>query len=61
MAIARVIQEEVFGCKSVAFDEHAIARMSSETSRRMRSSPSWGIQTRQDCQPNPIAFGIAKR
>jgi Domain of unknown function (DUF4258) len=27
MAIARVINEEVLGCKSVAFDEHAITRM----------------------------------
>jgi hypothetical protein len=28
MAIARVIHEQVLGCKTVAFDEHAIARMS---------------------------------
>lgn len=27
MAIARVIHEEALDCKSVAFDEHAIARM----------------------------------
>lgn len=28
MAITRVIKEEVLGCKSIAFDEHALARMS---------------------------------
>ena len=28
MAIARVIHEQVLGCKTVAFDEHAIVRMS---------------------------------
>jgi hypothetical protein len=28
MAIARVIDEAVLGCKSVAFDEHALTRMS---------------------------------
>jgi hypothetical protein len=27
MAIARVIREEVEGCKTVAFDEHALKRM----------------------------------
>jgi hypothetical protein len=27
MAIAYVIQENVLGCKSVAFDEHAVRRM----------------------------------
>jgi hypothetical protein len=27
MAIARVVQEPVLGCKSVAFDEHALTRM----------------------------------
>jgi hypothetical protein len=27
MAIARVVHEQVLGCKSVAFDEHAITRM----------------------------------
>jgi hypothetical protein len=28
MAITRVIQEDVLGCRTVAFDEHAIRRMS---------------------------------
>jgi hypothetical protein len=28
MAIIHVIQESVLGCKSVAFDEHAVTRMS---------------------------------
>jgi Domain of unknown function (DUF4258) len=27
MAISRVIREEVLGCQSVAFDEHALTRM----------------------------------
>jgi hypothetical protein len=27
MAIARVIDEQVLGCKTVAFDEHALTRM----------------------------------
>lgn len=27
MAIARVIDEQVLGCKSIAFDEHALQRM----------------------------------
>jgi hypothetical protein len=27
MAIARVIDEQVLGCKTIAFDEHALARM----------------------------------
>ena len=27
MAIARVIHEQVLGCKTVAFDEHALTRM----------------------------------
>ncbi len=27
MAIVHVIQEEVLGCKTVAFDEHALRRM----------------------------------
>ena len=31
MPIARVIQERVLGCHSVAFDEHAIARMAERT------------------------------
>lgn len=28
MAIARVIHEQVLGCKTVAFDEHGVTRMS---------------------------------
>ena len=27
MAITRVIDEEVLGCKTIAFDEHALTRM----------------------------------
>jgi hypothetical protein len=27
MAIARVIDEQVLGCKTIAFDEHALTRM----------------------------------
>src|ERR1043165_4707990 len=27
MAIARVVREQVLGCKTVAFDEHALTRM----------------------------------
>ena len=54
MAIARVIHEQVLGCKSVAFDEHALTRMSErgvseeEVLEVLRSPDQTGLPT----QPN---------
>jgi len=54
MAIARVIQENVLGCKSIAFDEHALLRMTErsvtedEVIEVLRNPDQTGLPT----QPN---------
>ena len=54
MAVARVVHESVLGCKSVAFDEHAITRMGErgvtedEVLDVLRSPDRTGLRT----QPN---------
>jgi hypothetical protein len=54
MAIARVVQEQVLGCKSVAFDEHALTRMGErgvtedEVFEVLRTPDQTGLRT----QPN---------
>ena len=58
MAIARVIHEEVLGCQSVAFDEHALTRMSErsvtedEVLEVLRGPDRTGLPT----QPNRFRY-----
>ncbi len=62
MAIARVLQEEVLGCKSVAFDEHALTRMSQrgvmeeEILEVLRNPDQTGLPT----QPNRFRYRKAR-
>ena len=58
MAIARVIHEQVLGCKSLAFDEHALARMAErgvtedEVINVLRAPDQTGLPT----QPNRFRY-----
>jgi hypothetical protein len=58
MAIARVVQEQVLGCKSVAFDEHALTRMAErsvtedEVIEVLRNPDQTGLPT----QPNRCRY-----
>lgn len=62
MAIARVIHEEVLGCQSVAFDEHALTRMSErsvtedEVLEVLRNPDRTGLPT----QPNRFRYRKAR-
>jgi hypothetical protein len=58
VAIARVIREQVQGCSSVAFDEHALARMgergvSEDEVLEVLQSPD---QDRLPTQPNRFRY-----
>ncbi|MCI0380696.1 MAG: DUF4258 domain-containing protein [Gemmataceae bacterium] len=58
MAIGRVIDEQVLGCKTVAFDEHALTRMSErnvtedEVLEVLRNPEQTGLPT----QPNRFRY-----
>src|SRR6266540_7381327 len=58
MAIARVIDEEVLGCKTIAFDEHALTRMDErkvtedEVIDVLRTPEQTGLRT----QPNRFRY-----
>ena len=58
MAITRVIDEEVLGCKAVGFDEHALTRMGErsvtedEVLEFLRSPDQTGLPT----QPNRFRY-----
>lgn len=58
MAIARVIHEQVLGCSSVAFDEHALTRMGErgvtedEVIDVLRNPDQTGLRT----QPNRFRY-----
>jgi hypothetical protein len=58
MAIALVIHEQVLGCKTVAFDEHALTRMSTrsvtedEVIEVLRNPDQTGLPT----QPNRFRY-----
>jgi hypothetical protein len=58
MAIARVIDEQVLGCNTVAFDEHALTRMSErsvtedEVVEVLRNPDLTGLRT----QPNRYRY-----
>jgi hypothetical protein len=58
MAIVRVIDEEILGCKTLAFDEHALTRMAErdvtedEVIDVLRSPERTGLPT----QPNRFRY-----
>jgi hypothetical protein len=58
MAIARVVHEQVLGCKTVAFDEHALTRMGErgvtedEVIEVLRNPDQTGLPT----QPNRYRY-----
>jgi hypothetical protein len=58
MAIVRVVQEQALGCKSIAFDEHALKRMCERSVTEdevidLLRQPDWtGLPT----QPNRFRY-----